>query len=202
MITQQQQDELDRTVKLSVTTSSADFDATLPVGITDIVNAGSSLIINSAADGFDIGPTVVSIAAHEADTTSIHGIADTSLLLNTTNTLGVANKTFDNTNVVTVKDTNLTIQDDADTTKQAKFQLSTITTGTTRTYTLPDASSTLVDLTSTQSMSGKTFDILGLDGQASTPSTPAAGFYKAYVDDSTGKMKHQIIYVFIIIISI
>jgi hypothetical protein len=52
-------------------------------------------------------------------------------------------KTLDNTTIATVKDANFTIQDDGDTSKQAKFQASGITTGTTRTYTLPDASGTL-----------------------------------------------------------
>lgn len=53
------------------------------------------------------------------------------------------NKTLDNTDTITVKDANFTIQDDGDTTKQAKFQASGITTATTRTYTLPNASGTL-----------------------------------------------------------
>lgn len=55
----------------------------------------------------------------------------------------LSNKTLDNTNAITVKDANLTIQDDVDATKQAKFQASGITTATTRTITLPDKSGTL-----------------------------------------------------------
>lgn len=54
---------------------------------------------------------------------------------------GVA--TIPNTSTITVKDANFTIQDDADTTKQAKFELSSISTSATRTYTLPNASGTL-----------------------------------------------------------
>lgn len=48
-----------------------------------------------------------------------------------------------NTVSVTVKDANFTIQDDGDTTKQVKFQASGITTATTRTLTVPNASGTL-----------------------------------------------------------
>lgn len=61
-----------------------------------------------------------------------------------------------NTNTVTVKAANLTIQDGTDTTKQAQFAASGITTATTRTYTLPDASTTLVGTDTTQTLSSKT----------------------------------------------
>lgn len=68
----------------------------------------------------------------------------------------LSGKTIDNTNTITVKDANLTLQDDADATKQAKFQLSGITTGQTRTLTLPDSDLTLVGLNSTQTLTNKT----------------------------------------------
>lgn len=58
-------------------------------------------------------------------------------IVGTTDAQTLTNKT------ITVKDSLLTIQDDADTTKQAQFQASGITTGTTRTYTLPNATGTL-----------------------------------------------------------
>lgn len=71
----------------------------------------------------------------------------------TTQTL--QNKTIDNTNTITVKDTLLTIQDNADTTKQLKFEASGITTGTTRTLTAPDASTTIVGTDAIQTLTDK-----------------------------------------------
>jgi hypothetical protein len=71
----------------------------------------------------------------------------------------LANKTLNNTNTVTVKDTLLTIQDDGDATKQAQFQASGITAGQTRVLTIPDASTTLVGNDTAQALTSKTFAI-------------------------------------------
>jgi hypothetical protein len=68
----------------------------------------------------------------------------------------VTNKTLDNSNILTIRDDRFTLQDNVDTTKQAQFQLSGITTGTTRTYTLPNASSTLADIATAQTLTNKT----------------------------------------------
>jgi hypothetical protein len=58
---------------------------------------------------------------------------------------------------VTAGDAGFTLQDDADATKQAQFQLSGITTATTRTYTLPNVTGTLATISNlAQTFAGNT----------------------------------------------
>jgi hypothetical protein len=57
------------------------------------------------------------------------------------------------TPIITALDTQFTLQDNVDPTKQANFELSAITTATTGTYTLPAASATLAGLGTVQTFS-------------------------------------------------
>ena len=68
----------------------------------------------------------------------------------------LSNKTLDNSNIITIKDANLTVQNSSDTTKRAVFSASGITTGTTRTLTLPNRTDTLVTLAGTETLTNKT----------------------------------------------
>jgi hypothetical protein len=73
-----------------------------------------------------------------------------------TDTQSPQNKTFDNTNTLTIKDGSFTLNNTADTTKVGVFSLANNTTGTTRTYTMPNASVTLASLTGTETLTNKT----------------------------------------------
>jgi hypothetical protein len=95
-----------------------------------------------------IGITKADIGLSNVDNTSISGAFVAAGT--------IQNKTVDNTNSLTLKGSNFTLQDPTDTTKQGVFALSTIPTATTRTYTLPNASDTLACVTCTQTFTNKT----------------------------------------------
>lgn len=62
---------------------------------------------------------------------------------------------------ISIKDALFTLGDDGDTTKQMRFQLSGLTTATTRTLTVQDANYTLIGRDTTDTLTNKTFDTAG-----------------------------------------
>lgn len=68
----------------------------------------------------------------------------------------VSNKTFDNTNAYTSKDTSFTLQNSSSTTKRAQFLLSGITAGQTRIFTLPDYNGTVATVGGVETLTNKT----------------------------------------------
>lgn len=120
------------------------------VTIDDLPQAGT---IDAIADWLPIWTDNIS-ETQKINRNTLLGI--TGNPIGTTDLQTLSNKTLGNTNTVSLKDTLFTLQDDSDTTKQAKFQLSGITSATTRTYTLPNASSTLADIATAQTFTNKT----------------------------------------------
>lgn len=83
--------------------------------------------------------------------------------------------TFSGTNTHTgteeFDDDAFTLRDEGDATKKVMFQLSGITTGNTRTLTVPDASTTLVGTDTTQTLTNKTLTAAALSGATTVSGT-------------------------------
>lgn len=81
MYDQQQQDELDRSVKLAKSINPLDFDSEFP---SEFVGASDSVVkVNSTGDGFAVGPTTTEIANAEASATAAAASAAEALVSET-----------------------------------------------------------------------------------------------------------------------
>jgi hypothetical protein len=81
------------------------------------------------------------------------GVADQLVAINSS---GTGLTTITTLPTLTVNDSAFTVQDNADNTRKFKFEASGITAGATRTFTMPDATTTLVGTDTTQTLTNKT----------------------------------------------
>lgn len=115
-----------------------------------IANGSGAISLANTGVLSNIAGTGITVSSATGNVT----VAIDSTVATLTGTQTLQNKTLGNTNTVTLLDTLFTLQDNLDNTKQAQFQVSTIGTGTTRTYTLQNQSGTIALLSGAQTFSG------------------------------------------------
>lgn len=127
-------------------------NVTIPGLSTQLTSVDRAADLLEVSDTSDSGNSKKSSVNNLLDLTSHPvGVDDTQTL--TSKTLTSPTIT---TPTITVYDSAFTVQDNSDPTKQAQLQASGITAGQTRTYTLPDGSTTLVGTGLTQTLTNKT----------------------------------------------
>lgn len=152
----------------------------------------SNVTINSLPTAGSIDPVTDILPIYTANVLATQGINRNTYLglasapVGLTDSQTITNKILGNTNTVTLKDTLFTLQDDGDITKQARFQLSSITTGNTRTYTLPDVTDTLVALTATQTLANKTLTSPTVNSPTITNATITSDNYAGFTVSNSG----------------
>lgn len=117
-------------------------------------DAGTSPTASGTSDTLTLTSTDITITG-TAGTDTVTFAAGSTITKNTSSQT-LQNKTIDNTNTIAVKDTLFTVQDDGDSAKLLAFQCSGITSGNTRTLTVPDFSGTIATLAGVETHSNKT----------------------------------------------
>ena len=143
------------TTALSGTISNAQLNnSSITINGNSVSLGGSTTITASTIGTLTLGTGLTGTSFNGSS--NVTAAIDTSVVATLTGIQTLQNKTFDNTNTVTLKGTNFTLQDATDTTKRANFDLSGLTTGTTYSYKLPAVSgATLATLGNlTQQFSG------------------------------------------------
>jgi len=117
-----------------------------------VSSSGSVWSLNYTAVNANIAPAWSAITS-KPTTISGYSISDGVTLANVQT---ISNKTFDNSNKLTITAANLIIQDSTDTSKQIKFNTTALASNTSAVITVPsDGSGTMVLASATQSLTNK-----------------------------------------------
>ena len=126
---------------------------TIATNVTSIYTIGRRIRAVGSSTGTIYG-TITGSAFGASTTVTVSW--DSGSLSNETLTISLGVLTPTSNAIPHLVDSTTTFVDDSDTTKKLKLQLSGITTATTRTITVPDASTTLVGTNATQTLTNKT----------------------------------------------
>lgn len=153
--------------------------------------AGATGGLNPAST---IDPVNDYLSIYTASATATQGINRNTLLNLTSQPTGISdtqtisNKTINNTNTLTIKDSSLTLQNASDVTKQGIFSLAGLTTGNTRTYTLPNYNATLATLAGTETLTEKTLTSPTINSPTITNASITADSVTGYTTSNAGSI--------------
>lgn len=126
--------------------------------------------INFTASGSSTG--VSTTLASSSTANRVLTLPDVTGILSTrAGTETLSNKTLDDSNIITVKDSNLTVENAATTSKKFKFSASGISASTTRTFTMPDLDDVLVTRTNAETLSNKRLELSSATDSTTTGSS-------------------------------
>lgn len=189
MIAQQQQDELSRSASMPVTVAASAFSPEFPASLPS--NPGATIIVNDAGNGFELGPTADQISSANADATAAAASAAAALVSETNAGVSETNAAASAASAAAViaglTASRAVVTDGSGTLASAS------TTATEIGYVSGVTSAIQTQLNAKAPSASPTLttpstDVVTLDGQGSTPTSPSSGFYKLYVKDSTNKL--------------
>jgi hypothetical protein len=157
-------------------------------GITDAASLSHSHILDNLTNVNTAGKAAGDVIYWNG-TQWVNQAVSNAVLPNT-----ISGKTFDDSNIVYVKDANFSVIDDVDTTKVFKFQASNIAANTTRTYLVPNADGTLALTDGTGAygswnINAASASAVAWSGVNSTPTTLVGyGIIDAYTKTETNNL--------------